>query len=310
VLCQQLARGDPQTLAVGDFNHDGKLDLVVANVSDSTVSVLQGNGDGTFQNAVSYATGSSPESVTVGVFTGDGNLDIVTAGFAGLSFLKSDGDGTFQKAKNFSLPHEPDFTEHPGPQIAESLAVGDFNGDGTLDLGVGALVTDQHDSNSQGYVNVLLGKGDGTFKVSSVVAVPSLPRVAVGDFNGDGKLDVVAASFGNFVNGLPQGAVNVLLGNGDGTLQAPTTVASDTGTVGVAVGDFNNDGKPDLAVSNSVNTSRPRVSRAERQPEGWRSIPSVVRVQRRPELNKDNRDKGQAIPWQEGWIVGCGRQSV
>jgi hypothetical protein len=68
---------NPQTVAVGDFNHDGKLDLVVENVSDNTVSVLLGNGNGTFQNAVNYATGLSPEAVTVGVFTGDGNLDIV-----------------------------------------------------------------------------------------------------------------------------------------------------------------------------------------------------------------------------------------
>jgi hypothetical protein len=243
---------NPISVAVGDFNHDGKLDLVVANASDNTVSVLRGNGDGTFQNAVNYATSTEPEWVTVGVFTGDGNLDIVAATHDGVSFLKGNGDGTFQKAKNFSLPQEPDFTGHPGPQLAEFIVVGDFNGDGQLDLAVGALVNDQHDSNSQGYVDVLLGNGDGSFKTSSIVAVPSLPSIAVGDFNGDGKLDIVAASFGNFVNGLPQGAVNVLLGNGDGTFQAPTTVASVPGTVGVAVGDFNNDGKPDLAISNSV----------------------------------------------------------
>jgi hypothetical protein len=242
---------NPQSVAAGDFNQDSKLDLVVANVSSSTVSVLFGNGNGTFRNAVNYATGSSPESVTVGVFTGDGNLDIVTANLAGVSFLKGNGDGTFQKAKNFSLPQEPDFTGHPGPQLAESLAVGNLNGDGQLDFAVGALVDDRHDSNSQGYVDVLLGNGDGSFKVSSTVAVPTLPHVAAADFNGDGKLDIVAASFGN--GSPPQGAVNVLLGNGDGTLQAPATVASVPGTVGVAVGDFNNDGKPDLVISNSVN---------------------------------------------------------
>jgi hypothetical protein len=123
------------------------------------------------------------------------------------------------------------------------VAVGDFNGDGKPDLAVA--------NSSSNNVGVLLGNGDGTFQAAVHYAVGSGPRsVAVGDFNGDGKPDLAVAN-SDFISGI--GSISVLLGNGDGTFQAAVNYAAGSRPASVAVGDFNGDGRPDLAVANLGN---------------------------------------------------------
>jgi hypothetical protein len=171
--------GDPSSIAVGDFNGDGKPDLVTANYEYNTASVLLGKGDGTFQAAVNYPVGTTAESVAVGDFNGDGKLDLVTAnnGSDNVSILLGNGDGTFQAAVNYALGSAP-----------FSVAVGDFNGDGKLDL-----VTTNYLDNT---ASVLLGKGDGTFQAAlSYVCDVSGGALAVGDFNDDGAPDVVTGGY-------------------------------------------------------------------------------------------------------------------
>jgi hypothetical protein len=215
------------SVATGGFTGNGKIDLVVANSGSNNVSVLLGNGDGTFQAAVNYDVGSGPQLVATGDFNGDGKTDLVVAnsGSNNVSVLLGNGDGTFQTAVNYDVGSGPQF-----------VATGDFNGDGKLDLVV---------ANSGGTsVSVLLGNGDGTFQIPLDFAVGVAPfSVAVGDFNGDDKLDLAVVSFGS--------SVNVLLGNGDGTFQpAVAYPAGNVVTISVVAADFNGDGKLDLAVAN------------------------------------------------------------
>jgi hypothetical protein len=231
----------PAALAQGDFNGDGKLDLVVANRSDNTVSILLGKPDGTFSSKIDYATGFYPTSVVTGDFNGDGNLDIAVANgncavqsFAGLvctppgslSILLGNGDGTFQ-------PHV-DYATGTGPF---SVAIGDFNGDGKLDL----VTANNVDST----VSILLGNGDGSFGTHVDYATArGAQSVIVADFNGDSRPDLAVGV---------DGQVSVLLGNGDGTFQshADTVIPSGSGFAFLSAGDFNGDGKIDLAVLDS-----------------------------------------------------------
>jgi len=250
------------SVATADVNGDGKPDLLVANQCTSnnscgngTVSVLLGNGDGTFQPGVSYNSGDQDTFTVAAVdVNGDGKLDLVlvnectsNCSSGSVSVLLGNGDGTFQTAVTYSS----------GALYSYSLAVGDVNGDGFPDL----IVSSQCNNNnscSNGVVSVLLGNGDGTFQT----AVPynsgatETFSVAMADVNGDGKLDLVAASQCVNNNSCSNGVVSVLLGNGDGTFQTPVLYNSGgLYAYTVAIGDLNGDGHPDLVVTNQCGNS-------------------------------------------------------
>jgi hypothetical protein len=216
---------NPDSVAVGDFRHDGILDLAVANLRSNTVSVLLGDGEGTFRNATNYSV-FAPTSVTVGDLRRNGILDLVVAHeSSGVSVLLGNGDGTFQPAVDYSVGSLP-----------VSVAVGDFSRNGILDL---AVANEQSDT-----VSVLLGNGDGTFQAATTYSVGSLPTsIAVGDFRGDGILDLAVTNFHS-------NTLSVLLGNGDGTFQAATDYPVGSHPSSVAIGDFKGKGVLDLAVAN------------------------------------------------------------
>lgn len=215
---------DPRSVAVGDFNGDGKTDLAVAS---GTLSILLGNGDGTFGAAENLAVGLS-NSVVVGDFDGDGKADLAMGGNSGILVLLGKGDGSFQSPKTSST------------NASLSLAVGDFNSDGKMDL---ASI-----DGSQASVSILLGNGDGTLgPPASLVVVGSVRALAVADVNHDGKADVLTLADVNGSSSAP-GSVSVLLGNGDGTfLNTPAPVSSNG--LALVEGDFNRDGKADLAAA-------------------------------------------------------------
>jgi hypothetical protein len=270
-----LTGGAPESVAIGDFNGDGKQDLVTANYEAGSVSVLLGDGSGEFGAKADYATGGGAGAVAIGDFNGDGKQDLVTPNEARfVSVLLGDGGGGFGAPGYYAI----------GPG-SKSVAIGEFNGDGKQDL-----VTANAWSNT---VSVLWGYGDGTFhdpRPSSTGLGPA--SVAVGDFNADGRADLVTANAGaNSVSvllhddgvgfaaktdyptgGAPEsvavgdfngdgkqdlvtanyeaGSVSVLLGDGSGEFGAHVDFATGPGPKSVAIGDFNGDGKEDLVTAN------------------------------------------------------------
>ncbi|WP_353072136.1 FG-GAP-like repeat-containing protein [Tunturiibacter gelidoferens] len=217
----------PGAVATGDFNGDGTPDLVVADENDNDISVLLGNGDGTFRQQITWPTGHTPESIAVGDFNGDGISDLAVADTNGncISVFLGNGDGSFQSQLIYGVGRGP-----------VSIATGDFNSDGNADLVV-ANVTDSD-------VSILLGNGDGTFQAASVFTTGRSPQsVAVGDFNSDGVIDLAVADTSD-------DTVSILIGNDDGTFQARTTWATGVGPYSLATADLNNDGILDLAIAN------------------------------------------------------------
>ena len=223
-----------QFIASGDFNGDGFPDLAVSNGADSTVSVLLGNGDGTFTapQAFPAGIGSFTAGITVGDFNGDGLLDIavVDALNNNVDVLLGNGDGTFQPPQMYLAV--------PNGCCPLVIAVGDFNGDGAADL----VVTSTFNF---GTVVVLLNNGNGAFAAQQPSSTGIGPEaLVVGDFNHDGFLDVAVAN-------LMSNSVSVLLGNGDGSFQPQQQYNVGMVPDGITAGDFDGNGSLDLAVSNS-----------------------------------------------------------
>jgi hypothetical protein len=274
------------SLAAGDFRGDGKLDLVLAtNQEGNTVTVLPGNGNGTFATTPVVASPGLSTSIAVGDFNGDGKADLATSG-ASISVLLNNGNGTFRAGPVLPAPGfggpvvVADFNGDGKQDIAvtsaDSIDILLGNGNGTfqtakvVNLGTNELIQDmvvgnfvkgglpdlvvtvQFESGPVAAgVQVLDNKGGGNFaKGQTVPFKTGTNGLATADFNGDGKLDLVTDTFKS--DGTR--AVNVLLGNGNGTFQAPIVTDPGLSANIVATGDFNGDGKADLVLVDYFNT--------------------------------------------------------
>jgi hypothetical protein len=223
----------PHSVAAGDLRGNGKLDIVTANYFGNSVSVLLGNGDGTFTGHVDYSVGSAPQAVVAADLNGDGKLDLVTAnsGSATVSVLLGNGDGTFQSPVNYAVGVTP-----------TALTVADLNGDGKPDLVVANAFSRS--------ISVLLGTGGGAF--APAVQYPGLnfsilTGVVVGNFTGQGRLDVVTSS-GNFPS------LELYPGNGDATFGPARATFYGTNFTSLVAGDFNGDGKLDVVAAGDIGT--------------------------------------------------------
>ena len=313
----------PRAPAIGDFNGDGKLDLAVADYGDPNtsagggVSILLGNGDGTYQAARKFDAGTAASSIATADFNGDGKLDLAVANAftvsdlgggnsqssaGGVSILIGNGDGTFQPPRTISLSGYPncvvagDFNGDGRPDLAvgqmspggppmwgtvivlisngggtfqspienptefpvNSIAVGDLNGDGVADIAAATGVTigpSEGLLKSSGAVVILVGKGDGTFQsgVNYGPVTRHFSSIKAADLNGDSKLDLAVAGsdYSRQFLHLPtvnDGQVSIFLGNGDGTFAPESTVQVGSRDFSLTVGDLNRDGKLDVAV--------------------------------------------------------------
>jgi hypothetical protein len=252
------------SVAVADVNGDGKPDLLVSNYygcagcANGSVGVLLGNGDGTFQSAVTYDSGAPhTESLVVADVNGDGKLDVVVGNdcggcsFGGVAALLGNGDGTFQPAVTCS--------NCTGG--VNSIAVADINGDDKVDIATLVICAGLHCPGGDGVAGVLLGLGDGTFQDTggtynggNDTGGTESVSLAVADVSGDGKTYILVANRCSLVgrNCVGAGSVGLLLGKGNGYFQ-PVVSYSDVGSPSdVVIADVNGDGKPDLVLATNA----------------------------------------------------------
>ncbi len=229
------AGGNVQSVVTTDVNNDGISDIVVTNASSNTVGVLIGVGNGTFGQVMTPALSGSPYGLAVLDFNRDGKPDVVvTQNSAGTVTVLSNNTlatSPLPIGRNLASP-----TQIGSGNMADSVAIADFNGDGIPDVVVSYL---------EDYtVGVMFGKGDGTFQAQTTYNVGKHPfAVAVADLNHDGHPDIVTANEND-------STISVLLNNGTGGFGAATTYTVGKLPTGIAIGDLNNDGIPDLAVAN------------------------------------------------------------
>jgi FG-GAP-like repeat len=223
----------PSAAVVRDLNNDQVADIVSANTNDGNLTVFLGRGDGRFDPTNTFRVGADAVELASADLNGDGKADLaVTDGIKSLYVVLGNGDGTFGAPTTYRLNNDP-----------IGVVIADLNGDGKPDLAVADFGPE---NNSQGDIAILLGSGDGTFAAPVFYKINNnANRLVAVDLNGDAKLDL-AVAIDHFSN--PRDSLAVLLGNGDGTFQAATTSIAGSAT-DVAAGDFNNDGKVDLALA-------------------------------------------------------------
>lgn len=242
---------DPQFVLVADFNGDSALDLATANSNRESstnfgaVSILLGNGDGSFRPPVNFPAGIRPYAIAAADFNADGRLDLAVGGSGDIrtrqpqsvAILLGRGDGGFEPARLLNIGDGP-----PPTSTLGSLAAGDLNADGKLDLVVTAS-----GAAASSAIAVLTGAGDGTFQITSYPAAPGVRSVAITDIDGDTRPDVLIAHC------CLAGEMGYMLGKADGTLQPEATFPSGGAPIWMVINDFNADGKPDLAVASNLN---------------------------------------------------------
>jgi hypothetical protein len=224
----------PNSVAVGDFNRDGNADIAIA-ATYGGVSVFLGNGNGTFRTPLTYQAGTNPGFVATASFRNNRNLDLAVTNAQSASnnvaVLLNNGDGTFGSAQFYNAPG-----------LVNGIATGDFNSDGKPDLASISYV-----DGGTPCASVFLGNGDGTFQPAINTQTSATPvALAVGDFNGDGKLDLAVAE-----NNVGSSQVEILLGNGDGTFRAGLTLAIGPLISSITAADLRSNGKQDLVAAAS-----------------------------------------------------------
>ena len=217
---------DSESVAVGDFNGDGRQDLAIIFYGHNSVSIRLGNNAGGFTATNDVAVGIQPANVAIGDFNGDGRQDIATAnnGSNTVSIRLGNGTGGFTGATEVAVEIGP-----------TNISIGDFNGDGRQDI-----VTACYNSNNyKEFVSIRIGDGFGNFSGTTNLS-GGKGNIAIGDFNGDDKQDIAIPGYNSPL---------IRLGNGSGGFMAPTEPVLRVSNSFIAIGDFNGDGKQDLATS-------------------------------------------------------------